>query len=269
MKLDITALVIAFLSIASLANAAETSYHYAVYGGGFHVVDASLTLKESVESYDSTITAGTQGFLSRVAPWSSVMVSKGQQKQDAWQPTFFENTTKWRDDAKTTILKYNNRGQIINRVVREQGREDDTHPADPKLAQDATDLPTGIMGFLRHRNLKEGCEGSFPVYDGKRRFQVKLASQENNVIESNRYTSYEGDVISCSIEVIQDGGKWAKENRGWFRIQEDSRATGELPRVFMTELNDQEWLVPVRLELSSPYGNFVMHLTRALTHTGS
>lgn len=244
------------------ARAAESSYTYGIYGSGFHVVDAHMTLKEHKDAYDLEVRAITQGFLGRVAPWSSVMTSQGRDINNNWRPSLFENVTTWRDDAKTTILKYNNKGHITNRIVKEQGREDDTKPADPKLAANATDLPTGIMNFVRHRNLKQGCEGSFNVYDGKRRFKVQLANQQNGIIEPNRYTQYTGPVITCTIEIVQDGGKWASENRGWFKIQEDARGSGGLPRVSLTPLNNQKWLVPVRMELTSPYGNFVMHLTR-------
>ncbi len=246
----------------SPAEAAQT-YKYGIYGGGFHVVDADMILKENKGTYDLTVKAITQGFLGRVAPWSSVMVSKGRDIKNNWQPDLFENVTVWRNDAKTTILKYNKNGVITDRIVKEQGKAEDTREADPQLAKNATDLPTGIMNFVRHRDLKQGCEGSFNVYDGKRRFIIRMAGQQNDVIKPNRYTQYAGPVISCTIEVIQDGGKWADENRGWFKIQEDARGKGGLPRVFLTPLNGQTWLVPVRMELSSPYGNFVMHLTQA------
>lgn len=250
------------LLTATPANASDAYFEYAIYGGGFRVVNATLDITENSNDYNLISTAKTAGFLGRLAPWSSVMKSQGRVHDNNWLPQYFENTTIWRDDAKTTILEYDQTGTINNRLVKEQGRDDDNTPADPELAKGAIDLPTGILNFFRHRDAEQGCEGKFAVYDGKRRYLVALANQETKPLTSNKYNSFSGDAISCTIEVIQDGGKWSSKNRGWFRIQEESRELGRLPRIYLSPVNDISWLVPVRMDLASPYGSFIMHLTK-------
>lgn len=254
-----------FLCIACPAWAAgPKTLDYAVYGGGFHVVSAQLAMNETPGRYSATIRARTQNTLARFAPWSAIVRSEGWSTAQGWRPQIHDFTTRWRNDWKTYALRYDKSGRIVERVVTEQGRPDDRQPADPKLTAGAMDLPTGILNFLRHRSLKQGCEGSFPVYDGKRRFLVRLNNQRPEMVKKNRYSVFSGPAISCAVEIVQQGGEWSKTNKGWFKIQEDSRARGRLPRITMTELQGfGGWLVPVRMDLDSPYGSFVMHLTSA------
>lgn len=237
---------------------------YAVYGGGFHVVNAQMTLNETASRYETVIRAKTQNTLARFAPWSAKVTSVGWTQKQGWRPQNHEFTTLWRDDWKTYAMRYDKTGRIVERVVTEKDHPDDRQPADPKLTEGAMDLPTGILNFLRHRNAQEGCEGAFPVYDGKRRFLVQLKDQREQVIPKSRYSVFSGPAISCAVEVKPQGGDWSKKNKGWFKIQEDSRARGKLPRISMAELPGfGGWLVPVRLDLDSPYGAFVLHLTSA------
>lgn len=237
-------------------------FTYAVYGGGLHVVDASLKLTETDTRYKAQVNAKTQGTLSKFAPWASVMVSEGWGGKKTWRPSDHRFTTYWREDATTTHLRYNREGTIVSRTVKEQGHPDDSKEADPELAKGAMDLATGILNFLRHRSMADGCGGRFAIYDGKRRFDIIMAGQKKETMTATRYNKFAGNAISCTVEVKPEGGDWGKKNRGWFKIQEDSRARGRLPRVTVAELPGiAGWLVPVRLDVASPYGAFIMHLT--------
>ncbi len=251
-----------FLIFSSAAWAAPVSLTYAVYGGGLHVVDATLKITETANRYNAHVTAATDGMLGRLAPWKANVNSQGWKPASGWSPQTHEFVTHWRDDSKAIIMNYDKKGNITERIVREQGKPDDRQPADPKLAAGAMDLPTGILNFLRHRKEAKGCEGSFAVYDGRRRFQVVLAGQRDVTVPKSSYSVFRGPAISCTVEIKPDGGNWSKKNRGWFKIQEDSRKQGGLPRITMAALPGVgDWLVPVRLDVASPYGAFVMHLT--------
>lgn len=239
--------------------------NYAVYGSGLHAVNAQLSMTEDKNGYTARVTTATTGFLAKVAPWSSKVVSRGNLLPNGrFMPVHYENTTVWKNDAKTTLLTYDKAGRITDRVVREKGRPDDTTSADTALTKDAVDLASGIIRFFREHKNGDGCTGQFTVYDGKRRFKVVLANQKDISVSASRYTIYKGAAKSCTVEIVPDGGKWSKNNRGWFKIQEDSRAQGGLPRIAVASMpNVARWLVPVRLDVASPYGNFVMHLTGA------
>lgn len=248
------------------AHAAQpTRLSYAVFGSGLHAVNATLVMDEGKQGYQARLDTATAGFLARLAPWSSRVVTEGKLLKDGhYMPVRYENTTRWRNDAKTTSFTYDAKGRITDRIVREQGHPDDKTPADPKLANGAVDLASGIIRFFRMHGPKNGCTGQFVAYDGKRRFKVVLANQKDAVVKKSSYTIYSGPAIACTVEVIPDGGKWSKENRGWFKIQEDSRKKGGLPVITVAHMPQvASWLVPVRLDLYSPYGPFVMHLTGA------
>lgn len=255
-------ILLIFLMFSPAALAAPVSLTYAVYGGGLHVVDAGLKLSETKDRYAAHVTAATTGMLATLAPWAANVHSEGWKAAKGWTPQRHEFTTKWRDDSKTAIMNYDRKGNLVERIVREKGHPEDKTPADKALTDGAIDLPTGILNFLRHRDVKQGCEGAFAVYDGKRRFQVILANQKEDTVPKSRYGIFSGPAISCTVEIKPDGGNWSKKNRGWFKIQEDSRSKGQLPRISLAALPGiADWLVPVRLDVASPYGAFVMHLT--------
>ena len=238
--------------------------HYAVYGGGIHAVNASLMLNETKNTYRAVVKAQTQGFLGDIAPWSTTLTSSGVKQSKQWQPKKTISATVWRDEAKITEMHYDGKGRILKRVMKEKGHADDTKPADPALVKGATDLPTGILNFLRHRDMNKGCAGQFNVYDGRRRYMVTLANQRAETLKATRYNIFSGAALSCTLEVKPDGGDWAGKKRGWYKIQEDSRHKGGLPRVMVARLDGiADWLVPVRLNLNTPWGLFVMHLTAA------
>ncbi len=246
------------------ASAAPLRLNYAVFGSGLHAVNATLSMEERKGGYTARLNTTTTGFLAKVAPWSSHVISEGSMKNGQYMPLRYENTTIWKDDASTVLLNYDKSGRITGREVRKQGEAPDRTPADPALTRDAVDIASGIIRFFRTHEPKDGCTGQFNAYDGKRRYKVILANQAETTINKSRYTIYQGPALSCTVEIVPDGGKWSKHNRGWFKIQEDSRKQGGLPRIAVASMPDKAtWLIPVRLDLASPYGNFVMHLTGA------
>lgn len=102
-----------------------------------------------------------------------------------------------------------------------------------------------VLDTLRRMAEGESCDGTYRVYDGIRRFDIRIASDGEEVLEADRDWTYDGLADRCTMEFTRIGG---------FRIEPSKNAPkGEIERViWIAEV--QGVPAPVRLSVSWPLG---------------
>ncbi|MBL1146619.1 MAG: DUF3108 domain-containing protein [Proteobacteria bacterium] len=236
------------------------SLSYNVYAGGFRALRASLALDMEQKEYKVGLNAKTEGFIGKLFPWAGKYETSGTKQQDTLKPAEYESTSIWKDEEKQTRLEFKN-GLLKTRYETETGHPDSKTDIEADLAKDAVDMLTGAVTLLQQTNGEDSCEGTVPVFDGKRRYNLHFKDAGQGTIYESRYSLFHGEALKCIIEVEPVAGFSKRDQkRGWLAIQNHTKERKKMPTVWLSRLKEGGPVVPVRMEISSSYGAVIAHL---------
>jgi hypothetical protein len=258
-----------FYAAPAFAKAAEdrkTDLTYDVYAGGIHALDAHLSIKKNKQKYDITLSAATQGLLKRLANWSGKFSSNGLFLKRLPSPLLHKSSSTWKEKTETKNFHYNSAGKFLSYKVDEDGRDKTPKDIDKNLAKGTTDVLSATFRLMLSLPKNTACNGNALVYDGDRTYRLIFADTKKETLKKSSYNIYDGESVSCTVEVKPEKGKWRKKPRGWLSIQEQGRQKGALPTVWFGQMAGQkDYYVPVKIRVKTDYGTLFMHLTSAKT----
>lgn len=243
-----------------------TTLTYAVYAGGIHAMDATLVINKTTKKYDTRLSAGTQGFLKKLANWSGEFSTNGLIKKGTPLPLIHKSASTWKEETETKTFKYNGAGKFLSYQVVEGGKDKTPKDLDKTLSLGTTDILSATFDLMTHLPTTKTCAGNSSIYDGDRTYRLVFEDTRTETLKKNDYNIYSGNTISCTVEVKPEKGKWRKKPRGWLSIQEQGRQKGALPTIWFGPLTPQsDYYVPVKIRVKTDYGTLFMHLTAAKT----
>lgn len=235
---------------------------YDVYAGGFHVLQANLTVAyKGKDRYYANLNAHTFGFLGKLAPWKGDYTTKGWIVGEDLRPEQHQSITTWRDEEETYTYNYGKDGSFKSYIVDEHDKPERVENVEPELSNQTKDLLSATMLVMEHVAAGNPCQGSSEIFDGKRRFKQVFASKGTYDQEESRYNSFIGKAQECTVEVVPVAGKWRDKPRGWMSIQEQGRDRGMMPTVWMAQISENAPAVPVKIRVKTAYGTLFMHLS--------
>lgn len=236
---------------------------YDVYAGGFKALAATLEMDLDPKAYDLTLKARTQGTIGTLFPWEASYATSGHAEGDGLPvPSLHTARSSWKKDEKVTEMQYAPDGTLLKSTTHEDNETKVKKDFAPELTADAVDMLTGVLHMLQHSGQTEKCEGTFPVFDGKRRFNITLQDAGVETIEKSKYSTYNGQALRCTLKVEPVAGfKKKDQNRGWMAVQAHTEARKKPPTLWLAKLEEKGPMVPVRMEIASAYGSVVAHLT--------
>ncbi len=240
---------------------------YDVFAGGIHALDAKLILETGKKDYDITLSSATHGFLKTLAPWSGIYTTSGLLTKDQTAlPKSHVARSTWKGDTEEKRYSYDGKGNFLSYQVSET--EEDKEPRDktpetidPELTKGSTDLLSATLNLLMTLPAAQTCSGDSVIFDGDRSFKLVFSNTTPESLKKSRYNIFEGESISCQVEVVPDKGKWRKKPRGWLSIQEQGRKKGGLPTIWLGRMDEQSPYIPVKIRVKTDYGTLFMHLT--------
>ena len=251
------------------AHAERPSYHYQemeyeVYAGGINVVQADMKLDfRERGKYSMIFSAETRGFLGSLVPWSGSFESRGWAFSDGRRvPEVHESIAMWRDEREVKTYSYNKDGSFNDLVTTYVGKKPKKKVPDEELTKGTTDALTATILVMEHVSDGGNCEGTDEVFDGKRRFKMVFHHKQFVMMKKTRYNAYEGPAVECTVEVVPVAGAWHKKPRGWLSIQEQGRALGTMPTVWMAQVVENAVVVPTRVRVKTSYGTLFMHMKK-------
>ena len=230
---------------------------YGLYAGGFNVatLDAVYTLTDT--EYHVNADLDTAGVLGRMAPWNGLIETHGINRNNKLVPQSHEFANTWRGDTKTNTFSFDNNGKLTAYTEEETGKAlEDKMPTEDVYSDSPVDMLTALMNAMRGQT----CATTEKVMDGKRRFDIVFRSKGTENLKSNDYNRYSGEAEICEIEIVPVAGKWREKPRGWMNIQDQSKAKGELPRMWFGKVREDTPAIPVRMLIKTNYGPMLMHL---------
>jgi hypothetical protein len=267
-----------FLCAATMANAATQptgplTLTYGVYAGGFHALEATLKLDRNPTDYIMTLDATPFGVIGNLLPWGGNYAVHGTitgvSGDAVLAPQVFNKTSKWRDDNDSASFMYDN-GKLISQTETDETKKPTTTeniPVTPELAVGAVDILTGTAQLLQQLDAGKPCNYSTIIYDGKRRYKLQFTDKGSETLEASDYNTFAGPAKICEIEMVPLAGFNGKV-KGYYKIQEDARKRGQLPRVWMGHsygyAGQDGPYIPVKMMVKSEYGAVLIHLQKAV-----
>ncbi len=239
----------------------DMKLQYNVYAGGMHALKASLNMSLDTKKYDIALEAKTNGLIGKLFPWRGHFETFGETTEEGFIPAKYESTSYWKNKAKITLLEYENGSVKAKKSIKDGKEKLETNFKD-NLTQDTVDMLTGAIKILQTAGKENSCNGSVPVFDGKRRFNLVFREVGKSVIRKSKYSVFSGEAIKCIVEVKPVLGFKKKDyKRGWLAVQNHTKKRNKLPTIWLAKLDKDGPTIPVRMEIASSYGTVIAHLT--------
>lgn len=173
-------------------------------------------------------------------------------------PSRYTTLGMWRGSARSVDMTYGGDG-ALDIAIRPDVRDDDRDPVPDALRLDTLDpLSALVLTNLGRAAAGSGadspCPGMAPVFDGRRRYNVRLELVGPDVLEPGSGGIAVGPAIKCLLSVEPIAGY--QKSR-----PQQKRPPSEL---WFQRLHDDRIWVPVRIQGDSFFGGFTATL-RAFT----
>lgn len=237
---------------------------YDVYAGGFKALNAELTMDLDPKAYDMALKAQTQGMIGNLFPWEATYATSGHAENGTPLTSMHTSRSSWKKNEKVTEMQYGPKGTLLKTTTREDNKTKVKKDFEPDMTRDAVDMLTGALQMMQNTGMTDQCAGSFPVFDGKRRFDIELKDDGKDTLAKSKYSAFRGEAIRCTVKVKPVAGfKKKDQNRGWLAVQNHTEERNKPPTIWFAKLEENGPMVPVRMEIASSYGSVVAHLTGA------
>jgi len=222
---------------------------YQIYFGGLNVLKVGIELGLTPDAYDVAARTETVGFTGWLAPWRSFATSRGEIEEGKVEPVQHRVDSSYRGKARQIAIDFQD-GEITSLVLNPPATTDprDEIPADKRRG--VLDPGSALFSLVRVMGEGKGCAGRFPVFDGRRRYDVVTVEKGRETLAPNNYSAFQGAALRCDFHVepfVVDN----PEHKRRFRSG----------RAWFAELFPGRPLVPVRLEVDGDYVQTLVHLS--------
>ncbi len=236
---------------------------YDVYAGGIHALQARLGYRETSKSYDVSIASETYGILDKIVPWHATLETKGQILKGKMLPLSHKADTTTRKKHEINSYAYDRKGQLHSFSQVVNGKDETLSDLDPAIYKDTIDVMTSIFSLIGQVEAGKGCSAQPMVFDSERSYRLIFKDGPKENLKANKYSSFSGEAVGCTFEVQPEGGKWHKKPRGWMKIQDQAKKSGQMPVIYFANLSktNRPLYAPVRTVIKTNIGTFIAHMT--------
>lgn len=246
---------------------------YEVYAGGMHIFTFDVDLSLRPGGYRLAAEGGTRGMAGFLYKWDVRLMADGAAPgrlssaavADQLRPRRYDTMTDWKDKPKTMELAFGPAGSYV--VTRdppepiETGGDGGDLPA--KLPPDIVD-PLSAALVATQRLAETGrCQQTVPVFDGKRRYNLRIDDVGYAQLPKSRYSAYHGPAVQCGFTMERISG-FKKKRRYASQWDEDK---DEPPVLWLARVREDLPPVPVRFTGAIALGSIIVHLTKVEART--
>lgn len=242
---------------AQKAPKEENQSIFHIYSGGFHVLTGSFSYENDGKNYNALFEAEPHGWLGRLLPWSATLSTEGKNHIRTLQPKEFINQTKWRDEPKTVTLRYNKQGKLTEFIEDTPKHGIREKKVKEKYANDTMDVLTAVAQVIQDGQ-ESACGKSYPVFDGKRRFDVLLGEPRQTTLKASKYNVYSGNAVKCTLSVQPISG--FEKKKSWYAEDERSEEDNNKTMVWLGKRDGKEHTELVRVQVKTDLGMMIAHL---------
>ncbi len=249
--------VLIFLTILSLINFSASSkqknYYYEVQFGNFIVGKVEVLFRLTSQNLNIDIKSQTAGILDALYGYNGVLKSSSIKNKGTWLPNKFSADGVFDKKKRTTDITWFNDHKNVSYVNVPTIDLKKHHEVQKSSLVNVIDPITAFMRVIEKINEENICDKSFKVFDGRRRYDLKIKTIGNTTIDNDRPKSYKGNVLICGLRVFPIGGHRLKTK---WKPSEDK--ISDIKVFFGKNLN--KGYVPVRVQIERWFGTVVIRL---------
>jgi len=230
-----------------LPAAERIELSYDVYAAGFPVLSLRLDVVVDGARYRVAAELATRGLLGVLFPWTMRATSDGTVEPDRLRPVSHRTESTVADGVRTVALAFAADGGIAA-AVEPPATRDDRDPVPEDLARHALDPLTAVLSMVRRVERDGRCDGSAPVYDGRRRYDLVVADEGSTSLRRVAEGVFSGPARRCAAAMRRIAGFWKKDTP-WNDGADERAAT-----IYLGRLEAAVMALPVRLDLETPIG---------------
>jgi hypothetical protein len=243
----------AFLSAATALPALADGgarLQYDVWAGGVRILEAEITMRTEGERYRMDMEAELVGPPSWVEEFSLVSFSEGTLGEAGPQPAIYRIESEEGDDDHWVQLTFAGGFPTVEADTNLEKKR--REPVTDEQKHGAIDPLTGLLSLVLQSAAQGSCEGTVPVFDGRRRFDVELSDAGAGEVAKSRLNAYEGPTQRCEVSLTPIAGyRYTGADKAQFPESVVLQAAELVPGMPA---------LPVRLDTEIEYGALILHL---------
>jgi Protein of unknown function (DUF3108) len=200
------AVVVGLASRAIAADHAAVTLRYEVHYGPLRLLSVHVSTAVDGTQYRSRSVMQTEGIVGAIYPWSSESEVLGVRTGGRLQPHRHRAVGRYRNQERLVEIDY--AGERVRSRI-EPAPEADDRTAVPEALQQATVDP--LTASLHAA--ATGCEGTIPVFDGRRRYDLRLVALAPVELAATPARVYAGPARRCRAQVEAKAGFWQSDPR--------------------------------------------------------
>jgi len=172
---------------------------------------------------------------------------------EQWQGQKMGIASAYKSKANIAETAWSEDGKIATAKTDPPPDLDEVYPINAAMLRDVTDPFSAMMTMLDRLKAGHPCEGSFQIFDGRRRAELTFSDLGTETLEPDRNFAFGGHTRVCGIESNPIGGHRRKS-----RLNQQTDKPPKT-RAYVAELA-KDVLVPVRIENDLFFGRLVTRL---------
>jgi len=248
MKVFIALAAAATSLFAGLAEARQYDFSFVGYYSGLRIAEAQGKLDWADGRYKLDLRAKSDG----IVDWFTVITHSTRSEGTFAEAPLAEKHYYLSTDGKkkTEIELAFKPGDIEIVAATPHPLKEKRSPVPTEMKIGSFDPLSAVLALGMTANSKDGCNGTTPVFDGRRRYDL--------VLENSQTLQYKGprgsrDTYMCSFRFIRKAG-YREKAKKW---------KGVVGKVWIQQLDTGMPMLPVRMEIQTSYGTGLVHMLTA------
>ena len=244
---------IVFSSLNFSVNAKQENYYYEVQFGNFIVGKAEVFFSLGSQNLNINIKSQTAGILDTLYEYKGELKSSSIKVTGSWLPNKFSASGLFNKKKRTTDITWVNDYNNVSYVNVPIIDLEKYHEIQNSSLINVIDPITAFIRVIEKINKENVCDKNFKVFDGRRRYNLKIKTIGNSTIDNDRPKSYRGNVLICGLRVFPIGGHRLKTK---WKPSEDKISDF---KVFFGKNSNNDY-IPVRVQVERWFGTIVIRL---------
>lgn len=192
------AILVAIPGLRPAAAAEGVALGYEGYLGGLHMLTLEVELVSSDTNYRMETKTKGRGIVGWLFNWASNAVTEGEVRPDGTlRPRWHErDILRPGKKAKMIQIEYNDDG--IPRIARMRVGGEANFREDTKR-RGTIDPISAVLAVMDQMTAGTACEGVFPVFDGKERYDATALTGKSKSLKGNKYMMHKGVATRCDL----------------------------------------------------------------------
>jgi hypothetical protein len=248
-------LITTFFSVSAIAADKTTEMQHSVYVGGLFLGSINTEVKEDHGNYRISTSASSSKTFEWAFRWIAKAQSVGLIEPAKVAPFVHRHESAWNDNMRTATMNYTDSGKVTVKTTGKQSTDPNKYsPVDPASLTNSIDPMSAILQVTNQLEAGQKCNALVPVFDGRRRYDIKLTDSGEKLFKPSRYSVFQGEAIGCKIDIVKKGG-FKRDFDENVQLDQDLIIWAAAPV-------EGGRIVPVRMQVDTDFGRVELHLER-------